>query len=41
MIMSRLKQKRVIFSTSKVAAPVSVIEMIFGCRRVKMLALEI
>ena len=42
--MSRVKQrvkKRVLFSTSKVAVPVSVIEMIFGRRKVKMLTLEI
>ena len=39
--MSRVKQKRVLFSTSKVAVPVSVIEMIFGRRKVKILILEI
>ena len=42
--MSRVKQrvkKRVLFSTSKVAVRVSVIEMIFGRRKVKMLTLEI
>jgi len=39
--MSRVKQKRVLFSTSKVAVLVSVIEMIFGRRKGKMLALEI
>ena len=42
--MSRVKQrvkKRVLFSTSKVAVRVSVIDMIFGRRKVKMLTLEI
>ena len=42
--MSRVKQrvkKRVLFSTPKVAVRVSVIEMIFGRRKVKMLTLEI
>ena len=39
--MSLVKQKRVLFSISKVAVPVSVTENIFGCRKVKMLTLEI